>query len=296
MADSDSFVPGQPAETHLTYHGFATVTTLAQLNQSSMSRTSQRYFMSHVDESHTSIQRLVGRAFALSDTSNRLPSKEEAAYHLQSAMFCNSLKHSQMHSYSGLMATLVPALLGSLSFESAVTSHRQVTNQPRFFGAGHQPTTAAEVNLYYLTGKHSIKNNIPRPSVTEVHGHAYVSIQEIVEHFLAHGMDIDEIALFDSNSDGPGGAVRSVPENCTGQRNSSKGESNIRLYNARCTRWCHCCSIDTHCDCMVGRFPTQCNKDKPSICVGPDSNYLPAAWKWKSRKVYICSCSWKKRR
>ncbi|MFN9978418.1 MAG: hypothetical protein ACK53Y_00820, partial [bacterium] len=53
------------------------------------------------------------------------------------------------------------------------------------------PTSPNDMRSLYVAGKHSIIQNLPRPSVTELTNHAYVSLRECVADLLGHGFDID---------------------------------------------------------------------------------------------------------
>jgi hypothetical protein len=192
-----------------TYHEFATDATGTNQFETSMMRdASHRYFMAERQASNQGTQRLVGNAFSMRATSDNLPTKQESAYHLQAAQFCNTLKDSQLQTFANLMATLVPGLIGyhhrpescyavpSTPSTATMVGHLSSSHHAtaQLFDKTHQPTSVSEIDLYYLKGKNSILENIPIPNVRLVHGHAYVSIQEIVEHFVGHGMDIDELS------------------------------------------------------------------------------------------------------
>ncbi len=55
------------------------------------------------------------------------------------------------------------------------------------------PTSPNDMRSLYVAGKHSIIQNLPRPSVTELTNHAFVSLRECVADLLGHGFDIDTI-------------------------------------------------------------------------------------------------------
>ena len=49
------------------------------------------------------------------------------------------------------------------------------------------PTTDAELRNLYLNGKNSIIRNLPRPNVSSVKNHSYISIRQCIAHFFSEG-------------------------------------------------------------------------------------------------------------
>lgn len=204
--------PPTPVTRKRSYEDYASDSLSHQSGMSVMSYASRQYFGAESRQNGSGVHQLVGRAFACDANADRQPSEREAAYHLLSAQFCNSLKESQVHMYANLMSILVPGLLqrcnNSISASRSndgVSSNTGPDNAPQpsappLFDCSHQPTSLSEIDLYYLKGKHSICQNIPYPSIRVEHGHAYSSIREIIENFVAHGMEIDEISLLHDNN------------------------------------------------------------------------------------------------
>ena len=57
------------------------------------------------------------------------------------------------------------------------------------------PTTDADMRKYYLDGRRSITNNLPRPNIYFIGNHSYVSIRECIAHFFALGRDPHPIPI-----------------------------------------------------------------------------------------------------
>jgi len=55
------------------------------------------------------------------------------------------------------------------------------------------PTSSRDVRSLYISGKHAIIPNLPRPSVSALKNHAYVSLHECIADLLGHGLDFDSI-------------------------------------------------------------------------------------------------------
>jgi hypothetical protein len=55
------------------------------------------------------------------------------------------------------------------------------------------PTSSRDVRSLYISGKHAIIPNLPRPSVSALRNHAYVSLQECIADLLGHGLEFDSI-------------------------------------------------------------------------------------------------------
>ena len=52
-----------------------------------------------------------------------------------------------------------------------------------------------DVNRIYMTGIHSIYQNIPHPKIFTYDGHACVHICDVIEHMVDHGITFDNISL-----------------------------------------------------------------------------------------------------
>ena len=59
------------------------------------------------------------------------------------------------------------------------------------------PTTHKKIRSCYTEGPKSILANLPMPTVTILHGCAYVSAKQILNHLLALGL---EVQFFESGS------------------------------------------------------------------------------------------------
>ena len=147
-----------------------------------------RRFLEHeVLHKGDGMRSIVSCAFTMdlhSDKSNI--SYEEAKYHLLSAKFCCSLSSSQQDDYSNLCFIMSNMLN---------TTHNPNTSTFKF----HPPTSAIDIDRYYLKNSTSIYSNIPIPIITEFHDHACVSIKSVIQHFLYFETEIDGM-LIDSPS------------------------------------------------------------------------------------------------
>ena len=57
------------------------------------------------------------------------------------------------------------------------------------------PMTAAELRAKYVEGKYALLPNLPRPPVSMVGDHGYVSLKDCIADLLGHGLDVDNIEL-----------------------------------------------------------------------------------------------------
>jgi len=59
------------------------------------------------------------------------------------------------------------------------------------------PTTMNALNQRYLTGKHSLMQNIPKPIISSLEKHAYISLKACIADLLArHDLDIESVTSF----------------------------------------------------------------------------------------------------
>jgi hypothetical protein len=62
------------------------------------------------------------------------------------------------------------------------------------------PTTPGDIRSLYIEGKCALLPNLPRPEVTVVDDHAYVSLKDCVADLLGHGFELDIIEPISCNS------------------------------------------------------------------------------------------------
>jgi hypothetical protein len=67
----------------------------------------------------------------------------------------------------------------------------------------------------YVLGKDALLPNLPRPPVTIIDNHAYVSLKDCVADLLGHGFEVDSI---EANVDGDNGSVRKISESKVARR------------------------------------------------------------------------------
>ena len=115
---------------------------------------------------------VIGTAFTNNEYSNKNVSKEEISFHLNLTSLCNKITESQQ------------VLLIDIIYQLMSTK----------FDTTRPPTTHKDLQKFYLTGRHSIYQNIPCPIVLEFDNHACVSIKEIIKYSLITLKDISIVA------------------------------------------------------------------------------------------------------
>jgi hypothetical protein len=91
------------------------------------------------------------------------------------------------------------------------------------------PTSAAAMRSIYVKGKSALLPNLPRPSVTVVDDHAYMSLKDCVADLLGHGYELDSIEPSVEFSHNPEGAISLISQTVRARRilsNVSKAHQN----------------------------------------------------------------------
>lgn len=121
------------------------------------------------------LQRIVGTAFANNELVPLDVDEHETNFHLNVTDFCCDLTESKQHQFAKILHKLI-----SMKF---------ISTRP--------PTTIQDIRRFYLSGKHSILNNVPCPQVQELDNHAYISIKEILTFSLS---TLNQLELIQSSA------------------------------------------------------------------------------------------------
>jgi hypothetical protein len=106
---------------------------------------------------------------------------EEVHFHLKVAHLVASLTRGQRD-----------ALARLFQLTSSITQRQQQKLDSSTMNMSI-PCSPSEMRSLYYTGKYALLCNLPRPTVTEVEGHAYVSLHDYVADLLGHGMTLNSI-------------------------------------------------------------------------------------------------------
>ena len=140
----------------------------------------RRFIESESSSTGDGLKRIVACAFAMN--MNAIYSElsfNEMMYHMKATSFCLTLTATQLSQYYELSH-----MLGT-TFNPSFNGDDNKILQTR------PPSSAIDIDRYYLNRSTSIATNIPIPTVHHNHGHAFVSIKEAVQHFLCFETDID---------------------------------------------------------------------------------------------------------
>ena len=118
---------------------------------------------------------VIGMAFTNNQYSTNNVSKDEIAFHLNLTNLCNTITESQQVQLIDIIYQLL-----STKFD---------TTRP--------PTNYKDLQKFYLTGRHSIYQNIPCPIVTEYDNHACVLLKDVIRYSLKTLKDISIVSSAD---------------------------------------------------------------------------------------------------
>ena len=131
----------------------------------------------------------------------------EVAYHMDVARLVSLLPISQVELLSNIICQMVSivkqryAVANTCNMENSSLPMKEISPSPvKVFTT--LPTTIQAMRRLYLDPKYGIIRNLPRPTVTVVGGHGYVSLKECIADMLAHGEELDIIT-----SDSPATSV-----------------------------------------------------------------------------------------
>ena len=140
---------------------------------SNFSGKSEIYFNNEKRHKGNGLKNLVGKAFARNKNSTIIAGDAETKYHLLNTSFCRSLTETQQHQFAHILSE----------------------SQKKIFVQTRPIMSLNDIKQFYTTNKNSIFMNLPTPEVVSFENHSYVSLTSIIDHALAHGMEIDDIQI-----------------------------------------------------------------------------------------------------
>lgn len=141
-------------------------------------RVESRCYFEHASN-NMGLQYLVSRSYH--DTKFVMPgiTTDDVELHLSLAALCMDISRTQRYMLQKVLQTVVRATTQS--------SALQLTESPLH----SVPQTDAQLRSLYLEGRSSIKHNLPHPRVDSVHGHAFVSLKEVIRDMLGRGTAVE---------------------------------------------------------------------------------------------------------
>jgi hypothetical protein len=147
---------------------------------------------------------LVGKSvFKLNNLSSELD-PTEVEMHLDIAALICTMTRGQRDRFAAILNNVA----------NVAISHHCSTNRSTNEWATVIPRTPALIRSLYVEGKDALLPNVPRPQVTIVDDHAYVSLQDCVADLLGHGFELDSI---EAGCQQPG-AVSNINETAVARR------------------------------------------------------------------------------
>ena len=134
--------------------------------------SSQIYFKNEQACKGDGICCLVAGAFAQDTKTKTKASKEESDLHIDISILLNRLSESDQYLFSSIVNRLT---------------------RTDMFKTTRPPLNYADICKFYTKSKQSISVNIPSPKTVEVDNHSCVSIESIIDHFLAFGVQFNFI-------------------------------------------------------------------------------------------------------
>ena len=144
------------------------------LSNSTMPPNSIRYFLNEIKGICEGSGHLIGNAFHQMKDGSINTNLDEVRFHMMLLSLMKDLSSSQQ------------AILVEL--------FRHIQAHPKTFTKTRLPTTISDTSTIYISGKHAIYENIPHPNVFIYKDHACVSLRDIIEHMLAHGVPLGKIS------------------------------------------------------------------------------------------------------
>ena len=120
---------------------------------------------------------LVGKSCCRLLTQNDSIDPDDIKFHLRLAYFCQIISRNEREIFAAVLRSVI-----------------EFTNRKHSSKGGNHlisylpteiPTTVEKLRSTYAIGQHSLINNLPCPLVKEIQKHAYVSLREMIQHFLA---------------------------------------------------------------------------------------------------------------
>ena len=148
--------------------------TNPNLDESLLPIHSKRFFNDDILNDGTGICGLVGRSFRQDLDSNIQANDFESNLQLNITHFCSSLTQNQQKDFASIIASVL---------------------NPDSFTSTRPPMSFNDINKFYISSQSSIFKNIPSPNIFEFDNHACVSIESIINHMLAFGVELNTINL-----------------------------------------------------------------------------------------------------
>jgi len=100
---------------------------------------------------------------------------EDIKLHLRLAHFCHIITRNEREMFASLLKSVI----------QCTKRKHDIKNMMNNYLPTEIPITVEKFRSTYSTGEHSLMNNLPFPLVKEIQKHAYVSLREVLQHFLA---------------------------------------------------------------------------------------------------------------
>ena len=142
--------------------------------------SSKKYLDDELAHDGDGVRGLVGRAFTQDTNTQKKAYQEETSLHIDISLLCSKLSENDQYLFSSIVNRLTKTDL---------------------FKTTRPPLNYTDICKFYTKSKHSINVNIPSPKTFEFDNHSCVSIESIVNHLLAFGVDFNLINSRNSVTD-----------------------------------------------------------------------------------------------
>jgi len=172
----------------------------------------------------------LGRAYLVGQSQFKLGvvganvAKDEVDLHMNIAALVSALTTGQRDKLAAVLQQVV-----------SVTRRQCLEKPSSSHWSTRVPLSSAELRSMYVEGRHALLPNLPRPPVTMVGDHAYVSLIDCVADLLGHGMELDVIERVHH-----GAVVRGIGESLRAQRildNSERLHCGTKVLTLYVTEW-----------------------------------------------------------
>jgi hypothetical protein len=120
---------------------------------------------------------LVGRSCCRIETQHDSIHPDDIKFHLRLAYFCQMISRNEREMFAAVLRSV-------MEFTNRKHSSNGGNNLKSYLPT-EIPSTVEKLRSTYAIGHHSLINNLPCPIVREIQKHAYVSLREMIQHFLA---------------------------------------------------------------------------------------------------------------
>ena len=153
--------------------------------------TSSFSFFKHQHDNNLGTAALVSNSqFEVPTAAEHIPS-DEVDMHMHIASLVSSLTRKQRED----LVTVLYEVVNTTIARQGVSS---LGNDPEW--RTKIPTCMKEIRNFYVRGKNAILPNLPKPSVSVIGTHAYVSLKDCMANILGHGLDLDIIISADRST------------------------------------------------------------------------------------------------